>query len=264
MHSGPYPVENLKRILKVDLSSVPNMKPLTFQRNDMAENIVNAMGEYQAMLDAIRDGLINKVEAVIPQDPQTRADHLKALGYFNDAAMIGICALSDLALLDRPILKPDIDRLADALCTWQTKTLASGLDVLMADLKESIKAPPSTIEDHTHAIMFVYDNYRAFHENEVGCDWLCDAHAHRAALRASETTSVIVNYIHVLGFDAKSHSGSASNVKLSSLAVAAGLLWVMAGELVAPFVEQNFGLGAITCKMDLAVDLPLAPPSQQT
>ena len=34
----------------------------------MPENIVNAMGEYQAMLDAIRDGLINKVEAVIPED----------------------------------------------------------------------------------------------------------------------------------------------------------------------------------------------------
>ena len=46
----------------------------------MAENIVNAMGEYQAMLDAIRDGMINTIEAVVPQDPQTRADHLKAFG----------------------------------------------------------------------------------------------------------------------------------------------------------------------------------------
>ena len=115
----------VNRISKVDLSSVPDMAPLTFQRPEMPENIVNAMGEYQAMLDAIRDGLINKVEAVIPEDPQTRADHLKAFGYFNDAAMIGICALPDAAVLDRPILNPDIDRLADAAhapdqnaCLW--------------------------------------------------------------------------------------------------------------------------------------------------
>ncbi len=264
VHLGPYPVERLKRIPKVDLSSVPDMAPLTFQRPEMPENIVNAMGEYQAMLDAIRDGLINKVEAVIPEDPQTRADHLKAFGYFNDAAMIGICALPDAAVLDRPILNPDIDRLADALRTRQTKTLASGIDVIMADLKESMEAPPSTIEGHTHAIVFLYDNPRALKAKERGGDWLKDAHAHRASLRASETTSVLANYIRLLGFDAKSHSCSASDVNLNMLAVAAGLLWYLDGTLAAPFVGEDFGLGAITCRMDLAVDHPLAPPSKQS
>ncbi len=264
VHLGPYPVERLKRISKVDLSSVPDMAPLTFQRPEMPENIVNAMGEYQAMLDAIRDGLINKVEAVIPEDPQTRADHLKAFGYFNDAAMIGICALPDAAVLDRPILNPDIDRLADALRTRQTKTLASGIDVIMADLKESMEAPPTTIEGHTHAIVFLYDNPRALKAKERGGDWLKDAHAHRASLRASETTSVLANYIRLLGFDAKSHSCSASDVNLNMLAVAAGLLWYHDGTLAAPFVGEDFGLGAITCRMDLAVDHPLAPPSKQS
>ena len=264
VHLGPYPVERLKRMPKVDLSSVPDMAPLTFQRPEMPENIVNAMGEYQAMLDAIRDGLINKVEAVIPEDPQTRADHLKAFGYFNDAAMIGICALPDAAILDRPILNPDIDRLANALRTRQTKTLASGIDVIMADLKESMEAPPTTIKGHTHAIVFLYDNPRALKAKERGGDWLKDAHAHRASLRASETTSVLANYIRLLGFDAKSHSCSASDVNLNMLAVAAGLLWYHDGTLTAPFVGEDFGLGAITCRMDLAVDHPLAPPSKQS
>ena len=88
VHCGPYPVERLKRIANVDLSSVPDMAPLTFKRPEVRKNIVNAMGEYQAMLDVIRDGLINKVQAVVPQDSQTRADRLKAFGYFNDAATI--------------------------------------------------------------------------------------------------------------------------------------------------------------------------------
>ena len=66
VHLGPYPMERLKRISQVDLSSVPVIAPLNYQRPEIPENIVNAMGEYQAMLDAIRDGLINKVEAIIP------------------------------------------------------------------------------------------------------------------------------------------------------------------------------------------------------
>ena len=110
------------------------------------------------------------------------------------------------------------------LRTRQTKTLASGIDAIMADLKDSMEAPVSTIGDHTHAIVFLYDNPRALHQNEAGCDWLYNAHAHRASLRASETTSVLANYIRLLGFDAKSHSGSASDVNLNSLAVAAGLV----------------------------------------
>ena len=40
------------------------------------------MGEYQAMLDAIRDGLINKTKADIPTDPNERAHHIKGLGIF--------------------------------------------------------------------------------------------------------------------------------------------------------------------------------------
>ena len=153
VHFGPYPLERLKPSPKLSLSSVPDMVPLTFQRPEVPENIVNAIGEYLAILDAIRDGIINFIEAVVPQDPQTRADHLKAFGHFSDAAMIGICALPDVALLDRPILNPDIGRFADALRTRQTKTRASGIDMIMADLKDSMKVLPSTIEDHTHAFV---------------------------------------------------------------------------------------------------------------
>ena len=90
VHLGPYPIESLKRGTMPDLNSVIPMKPLSFHREDAPENIVNAMLEYQAMMDAIRDGLVNKVTAQIPSDPQERANHLKAFGYFCDASMVGI------------------------------------------------------------------------------------------------------------------------------------------------------------------------------
>ena len=264
VHMGPYPLERLTRLTSLpDLDDVPPMQPLSFRRPDAPESIVNAMGEYQAMLDAIRDGLVNKAVAEIPPDPQERANHLKAFGYFSDAAMVGICALPDSALLNDPIANPDITRLAEALRTRQTKTLASGIDVIMADLRDSMEAPPSTIDSHTHAVVFLYENPREPNASEPGTDWITDAMAHRACLRATETAAVIANYIRLLGYDAKSHSSAASDVNLNRLAVAAGLATAENDTLIAPYIGANFGLAAITCTLDLATDAPLAPWDQQ-
>ena len=40
------------------------------RRPDAPESLVNAMAEYQAMMDAIRDGLVNKARAECPEDPE--------------------------------------------------------------------------------------------------------------------------------------------------------------------------------------------------
>lgn len=257
VHMGQYPCERLKRVATIDLNSAPKFRALSFRRPDAPENIVNAMCEYQAMLDAIRDGLINGTKADIPSDPTERANHIKGFGYFSDASMIGICRLHQEMVLDTPIQNPDIERLAHALRTRQTKTLASGIDVIMADLKDSMEAPSTTIEGHTHAIVFLYENPRDLLPDELGTDWLEDAHAHRACLRATETAAVIANYIRLLGYDAKSHSAAASDVDLNKLALSAGLVWADDG-IDCPLYWQKFwagcdynntriGIGSTTC-----------------
>jgi reductive dehalogenase len=263
VHMGPYPTELLKRGPMPDLNLVPKMQAISFRRPEVPHSIVNAMCEYQAMLDAIRDGFINKAKAEIPTDQIERANHLKAFGYFSDAAMVGICSLSENAILSNAIANPDITPLAKALRTRQTKTLASGIDIIMAELKESMEAPPTTIDGHTHAIVFLYENPRDVSINEPGIDWLDNALNHRACLRANETSAVIANYIRLLGYDAKSHSGAASDVDINQLAVAAGLAWINNTKLIAPYIGDNFGVAAVTCKIDLAIDQPLAPLESQ-
>ena len=57
---------------------------LSFSRPDDPESIVNAMAEHQAMLDTIRDGLLNGTRADILADLRERSNHLKSFGYFND------------------------------------------------------------------------------------------------------------------------------------------------------------------------------------
>ncbi|NNF72495.1 MAG: reductive dehalogenase [Rhodobacteraceae bacterium] len=263
VHMGPYPLERFARGAIPDLASVPPSRQLSFRRPDAPADIVNAMGEYQAMMDAIRDGLVNKARAGCPDDPEERANHLKAFGYFSDAAMVGVGPMVPEALLETPWCNPDIDRLAHDLKTRQTKTLASGIDVIMADLKEAMEAPPGTIAGHTHTLIFLYDHPRDPRADEPGSDWLADAQHHRAALRAAETAVVIANYIRLLGWDAKAHTATSSDVDLNKLTVAAGLAMVDEGRLLAPYVGDRFGVAVVTTDFEIAMDRPLAPPQEQ-
>ena len=263
VHLGPYPLERLVRGPMPDLGTVPPMARLDFVRPDAPASIVNAMADYQAMMDAIRDGLVNKTRSTIPADPTERANHLKAFGYFSDAAMVGICALPASARLAEPIRNPGIDRLAEDLRTRQTKTLASGIDLIMADLKELMEAPPSGIEGHSHALVFLYDHWRDPDPDEPGAAWIANAQAHRACLRAAETAVVVANYLRLLGWDARAHSATATDVDLNQITVAAGLASVEAGGLMNPWLGARFGVAVVTTTLEMATDAPLAPLAAQ-
>ena len=266
VHLGPFPLERLRRVVsgkRPDLDLVPPFQPLDFSRPELPSSIVNAMVDYQAMMDAIRDGLVNKSRGECPEDPKERADHLKAFGYFTDASMVGIGPVPNEARLEQPYRNPGIDRLAHKLKTQQTKTLASGIDMIMADLRDAMEAPPSGIGEHSRAIVFLYEMPRDPHAGEAGCDWLQDAEHHRACLRASESAVVLANYIRLLGWDAKAHTGTSSDVDLNKLAVAAGLATVEGGILCAPYLGERFGLAAVTTDFDLAMDRPLVALGSQ-
>ena len=258
IHLGPYRTERLPRQDDVPLSSVPASQPLSFTRADRPRSIINAMRDHQAMLDAIRDGLVNKAVADVPNDLKERANHLKSFGYFADASMVGTCTLLAEALLKEPHYNSDIDRLAEDLRSRQTKTLASGIDMIMADLKESMEAPPTTIDGHTHAIVFLYEHPREPDPHEIGTDWILDASAHRSCLLAAETAVVIANYLRLLGFDARAHTATSADVSLNHLAVAAGIAVVDEADVVAPFLGTRFGISAVTTSFAFAADRPLS------
>jgi reductive dehalogenase len=263
-HLGPYPLEKLKRRAgSVDLSQVPPAKHLSFSRLETPHSLVNAMGEYQAMMDVIRDGLVNPVRGEVPDNIEERAEHIKAFGYFQDASLMGICALPKAALLAQPTLNPDIDRLAHDIRTKQTKTLASGIDQIMASLKDSIETPLGAIDDHTHAIVFLFENSRPPKDGEAGTEWIKDAQAHRGALRATEAAVILSSYLHLLGFSARAHSATTSDVDLNAMAVLSGLASVENGVLTAPWIGEDFGVAVVTTDFDMATDAPLAPLTEQ-
>ena len=64
-HLGPFPLERLARTDAMpDLTAVPSSRPVSFHRPDDPRSIVNAMRDYQAMLDAIRDGFVKSERAM--------------------------------------------------------------------------------------------------------------------------------------------------------------------------------------------------------
>ncbi|MBO6892642.1 MAG: reductive dehalogenase [Roseibium sp.] len=264
VHLGPFPLERLARIDGApDLGHVPVPEQLKFAQPDRPENIINAMSEAQAMLDAIRDGLVNRAKADIPSDPVERQNHLKAFGYFTDASMVATCAFDRGMMLAEPFRNPDVDRLAQKLRTTQPKSITSGVDLIMADLRDAMNAPPKDVTGHKHALVFLSQHPREVRQDEPGASWLEGAGAHRSALRASEIAVVLAQYIRLLGHDACAHSASSSDVDLNRLAVASGLATVEDGQLHNPYLGGGFSIAAITTELELAHDQPLVPMREQ-
>jgi len=188
---------------------------------------------------------------------------LKSFGYFADAAVVGTCLLPQAALLETSLRNPELQRLAHALQTRQTKTLAAGIDGIMADLRDSIATQAGPLEGHSHAIVLLYENPRDPGADEAGCAWVQGAQAQRAGLLAAETAVVLAEYIRLLGYDARAHTGADADVDLNELAVAVGLATVEEGALHHPYIGTRFGLAAITTSFAVAPDQPLAPMAAQ-
>ena len=258
-HLGPYPLEALPRQEALpDLGALAAWPGLRFESSDPV-SIIPAMGEYQAMLDATRTGQVKSERAIIPDDPEERARHLKGFGYYCDAGQVGICRIPASAWRADPLENPDVARLADKINTMQVKTFAAGVDVIMAGLKEALAAPARTCQDHAAALIFLYEYPRDPGVDEIGAGWIQGAQAHRACLRGAETAVTLATYLRLLGYDARAHSMAASDVYLERLAVAAGLAWIDDGAAVNPFHGRRFGLAAVTTDMEIAPDKPLKP-----
>lgn len=264
VHLGGYPLERLNR-LRAPLTAFPDVPfpELSFVRPERPESIVNAMGPFQAMMDVLRTGPINPVRAVIPDDPTQRANHLKAFGYYNDASMMGICALPDAARLAKPRQSPGTEALARSLRERQTKTLAAGVDVIMANLRDAASTPVPPLPAHTHALVVLQTYPRDPGADEPGSAWIIDAQAQRAALRATENATVLAEYIRQLGFDARVNSATTSDLNPGLCALAAGLTVWEGGVNKAPWIGERFGLAVVSTDMTLTPDMPLAPLAEQ-
>ena len=268
VHLGPFPLERLHRTqLPVDFSKIPPTTPLDFSaKPDLS--IAHAIARFLAMLDTVRDGEVVHGKADIPDEPTERTKHLKAAGYYFDASMIGVASLTPDHLLSAPFRNAAMDGIRQELRQGQPKTYAAGIDVIYADILAASQAKHGPIDHHTHAIVFLVEHTREPRDDELGTDWIKDCQSERTALLSANVAQVIASYIRMLGYEARSHTATTSEVDLNRLAVSAGLAGVVEHEeqivLENPFVGAGFGLAVVTTTLNLAPDEPLGPDAGRT
>jgi reductive dehalogenase len=263
-HLGPYPTERLARG-RIDeappLCGVPPMQPLRFDDPALAHTLVPAIGRYMAMFDLVRDGTVNPREAEIPTDPAERARHLKAAGYYFDASLMACCPLPREALLGEPIRNPQVAALGAELEANQPVSFAAGMDMILADVLESARKVLGPVAHHPHAVVIAVEYPRDPRPDEPGCEWIVGTQPHRAAVLAAQTAVLLSTYLRMLGFEARAHSASCSDVDLARLAVAAGLAHADGSN---PYLGRRYGLAAVSTTCALAPDAPLAPAPRRS
>ncbi|MEY8205909.1 MAG: reductive dehalogenase domain-containing protein, partial [Bermanella sp.] len=208
----------------------------------------------------LRDGEVAESQAPIPSDPIERANHLKAAGYFLDASQMGTCKIPLQALLSKSIHNSSLDEVAEkeysvgaSQNAMSTSTVEEG-----ASAWQRTEEGDQGISHHSHALVLLVEYPREPDITEPGGEWLAGTQEQRASVRAAEVAAVLSQYIRLLGYEARAHTATSSDVDSDQVLLAAGLAEVKADKLSNPYLGDRFGMAVITTTLELGDDKPLA------
>ena len=158
-------------------------------------------------------------KAPIPDDPRVMSRHLKSLGYFLGADIIGIGRLPQSA-------------------------------VFTHDGKNNpVEAP------FKYAIVFTVRKFDPVVRASNGWDRIFDSASFQAYQRIAMQTEVVANYLRRLGWEAETSNMDAYITLMPQLVLEAGLGEVSRmGIILNPFLGANFKAAAVLTNMELEVD----------
>ncbi|MBL4876469.1 MAG: 2Fe-2S iron-sulfur cluster binding domain-containing protein [Cohaesibacteraceae bacterium] len=254
VHFGSFPMEKLGRGSRALMSGVKSDGLLIdeFAPTDLGRSI----SEFLCAIDAAREGSVAPDGAEVPDDLQERSNHLKSAGYFIDSTLMGVAPLRPEHMLAQPHQHPGLATLSFQQSKEKLRLRFNPLS-LIRQMEQAIDLAKSPINNHTHALVIVNDYPRDPDEDEFGTDWFKGLQPWRAAVRAGESACVLANYLRILGFEARAHSATTSEVNLHKLAVEAGLALPAGKGIENPFIGDRFEVAVVTTTMALAPDMPL-------
>ena len=244
---GPFPVHRLKKVDRPTTLVTDNIKRVDARENAFSKAMRGDYGSavqreaprssvkypLSAALSAIRQpvGAIEPNEvpdkvAPVPEDPMVLTRHIKRLGYFLKADIIGICNLP-------------------------------GSSVYSHDMQGN----PIDI-DYKYAIVIVLGKeYRTIAASN-GCDWVTMPLSYVLYLRLAVISQTMANYIRRLGYRASAeHTGKTPGgprVLFAPLLLWSGIGEVSrAGIILNPFLGMNFKAAAVLTDMPLLPDSPI-------
>ena len=247
IHLGPYPMENLKRVDQPTTKITNNIRRIDerehgFSRAELGKlgpfaekeynrfcekyPISNAMWEIPPQLEHIADGKVYPNKAPIPQDPRVLSRHIKSLGYFLRADIMGICRLPQWSLYSYNMGGKPV------VCT------------------------------HKFAILIVIDqDYRTM-KSSAGNDWISCSQSFLSYNTSAFIACTLAAYIRRLGYPARAHfeggHEGAYQMAVTPLLLLAGVGEICrAGIALNPFLGTRFKASVVTTDLPLEPDKPV-------
>ena len=244
LHLGKFPMEKIKRVqntttyISKKIPRVPKRANF-FNRAAIGDlgpkakrerprfvskiPFARSMGKVCKAHMEMHKGDVFATKGALPGDLNERAEHFKALAYFLNADLVGICKIPDYA--------------------WY-----------------SHDTDGSEIEPrHEFAIVVLVDQGFETLDAASGDDWISNAQSFRAYMWGSNIACTVAEYIRQLGYEAQAHTNFDSDVLHIPLVMLAGLGELSRiGEVVLnPFLGPRFKSTVITTNLPLAVDEPI-------
>ncbi|MFQ5613210.1 MAG: reductive dehalogenase, partial [Anaerolineae bacterium] len=244
LHLGKYPMEKIKRV-EQPTTRITDQVPRVPQRanfftrarfgdlgpkpkSELPRFVLKyplsvAMGEMMRSQIPLHDGQVALDVAPLPDDPGELSEHIKALCYFLDADVVGICRVPEYV--------------------WYSH-----------DLQGNPIEPR-----HKYAVVLLIDQGFETMDASSGDDWISGAQSYRAYLKGSTIACTVAGYLRQLGYEARAHTNADSQVLHLPLTLLAGLGELSRiGELVLnPFLGPRFKTSVVTTNLPLAVDKPI-------
>ncbi len=242
-HLGPYPMEALKRVDKPTIKITDNVQRPDEREHGFARVMRGEFGPVpqkemarfvpkyplgasfakmtMPMASSV-DGEVAPVKAPIPEDPATLSQHIKQLGYFLRADIVGICELPRYAVYSHDIQGNEVNL------------------------------------DHKNAIVIVVDQDYETMLGSTGDDWISGSQSFIGYSNTALISCIMADYIRKLGYPARAHHAASYQVLVVPLLLLAGIGEMSrAGIVLNPFLGTRFKAAVVTTDLPLEPDKPV-------
>ncbi len=238
---SPYPMEKLKRVDQPTIKITNNIQRIDYRNSGFHQAEHSHFGEamyrefwrskepiYSAerwmtgRFKGLVDGGIAASQAPLPQEPAVLSQHIKKLGYFFGADIVGIGELPQWAVYSHDEEGNPIEL------------------------------------NHKYTIILLYDQQYETMKASTGHDWVSRSQSTLSYVHCAMLSCMVADYIRKLGYPARAHHLTDEQVVMPPLLILAGLGEASRlGVALNPFLGLRFKAGVVTTDMPLLSDKPI-------
>ncbi len=238
---GPYPMERLKHVGQPTIKITGDIQRIAIRDTGFSqaarghfgpvmqsehmrnrEPVCASLREMTMKFKNMVDGEIASSKAPSPQDPAILSRHIKSLGYFYRADIVGICELPRWAVYSH-----------------------------------DNEGNPVEL-NHRFAIVLLIDQGYKTMKASTGHDWISRSQAFRSYVTSAMISCMLANYIRKLGYPARAHHLSNDLVVIPPLLLLAGIGEASRpGLILNPFLGLRYKAAVVTTELPLVPDKPI-------